>query len=273
MENILYIYWNISPYILKFGSFTLGYYNLLFVGGIVISSYIINRLFKKEGISDALFTKLFLYCFVGIVAGARLGHCLFYEPEYFLAHPLEMILPISFRNGSFSFGYRGLASHGGAIGLLIAIFLYCRQTKSPVLKTLDYIGVVAPLGGMCIRIGNFMNSEIIGDVTDVPWAVVFERVDMNPRHPAQLYEALAYLVIFIILFTLYKYRRSEFKSGFFFGSSIFLIFISRFCIEFIKEAQESFENYMALDMGQLLSIPFIVVGLYLIIAKKTVKSK
>jgi prolipoprotein diacylglyceryl transferase len=204
---------------------------------------------------------------IGILIGARLGHCLFYEPSYYLSHPLEMILPITFPpEGGIKFsGYQGLASHGGVLGLLIALCIYSRKTKHSMIDTLDLIAVVAGLSFVFIRIGNFMNSEIIGMPTTKPWGVIFERVDNLPRHPAQLYEAISYLIIFTLMMLLYKRMRARLKNGLLFGIATVLFFTARFVIEFVKENQVGFEDGMTLNMGQLLSLPYIAVGIGFII--------
>jgi phosphatidylglycerol---prolipoprotein diacylglyceryl transferase len=196
-----------------------------------------------------------------------LGHCLFYEPGYYFQHPLEIILPIqATEDGSYKFtGFQGLASHGGTLGLMIGLILYARKTKISLLRTVDIIAIVAPLGACFIRLANLMNSEIIGIPTTVSWAFIFEREDNLPRHPAQLYEAIAYALIFILLFFLYQRKKVQLQTGVLFGLSIALIFIARFFIEFIKERQVAFENQMKLDMGQILSIPFILLGIGFII--------
>jgi prolipoprotein diacylglyceryl transferase len=272
MRELLFIKWNVDPEIIK--GLSLGYYNLLFVGGLFLSAYIIKKIFDEKNISESIYLNLFYYSFFGIVIGARLGHCLFYQPEYFLNHPLEIILPFSFENGKFIFtGYRGLASHGGTIGLIIALFLFSKKTKMNIVQILDYIAIVAPLGGCFIRLGNLMNSEIIGKETNVPWAFIFERVDFIPRHPAQLYEAIAYLSFFLLSFFLYRKRAKTIKPGFLFGLALTQIFLFRFFIEFLKERQVDFENSMYLDMGQLLSIPFILIGLYFIFMYKNNSSE
>jgi phosphatidylglycerol---prolipoprotein diacylglyceryl transferase len=204
---------------------------------------------------------------VGIFVGARLGHCLFYEPSYYMSHPLEMFLPIQFKpGGGYTFsGYQGLASHGGTLGLIIALILYSKKTKEPIIKTLDLIAVVAPLGACFIRLANLMNSEIIGIPSNVPWAFIFVREDNLPRHPAQLYEAISYLFIFGIMLCLYMLKREKLQNGFFFGLVISMIFIARFFLEFIKGKQVPFEDQMKFDMGQLLSIPFVLIGIGFII--------
>ncbi|MFA7494304.1 MAG: prolipoprotein diacylglyceryl transferase [Proteiniphilum sp.] len=265
MNPLLYINWDVDPNIIQVNGFTLGYYNLLFVGGLLLSAWIVKKIFKKEGLSDDDYARLALYCFVGIVAGARLGHCLFYQPDYYLTHPLEMLLPFSWEGGVFKFtGYRGLASHGGAIGLIIAVLLFYRKTGIHFLTVFDYIAIVAPLGGAFIRLGNLMNSEIIGNPSNLPWAFIFMRADQIPRHPAQLYEAIAYLAFFLLLLMIYNKRSKTLKKGFLFGLVLILIFTFRFFIEFLKKEQVDFEKGLMLNMGQWLSIPFILVGVYLV---------
>jgi phosphatidylglycerol:prolipoprotein diacylglycerol transferase len=260
--DISFIHWDINPEITNIMGFPLRYYGILFAGGIVLCVFILRWIFKNENISSDKLDTLTVYGVIGIIVGARLGHCLFYDPAYYLNHPLEMFLPFKISaSGEYKFtGYEGLASHGGAAGLIIALILYSKSTKESILNTVDLIGVVAPLGCCFIRLANLMNSEILGFPTTVPWAFVFERVDNLPRHPAQLYEVICYLLSFILIFYLYKTNRLKLQNGFFFGLSISLIFIARFFIEFVKERQVSFEEQMTLDMGQLLSIPFVVVG-------------
>jgi len=273
--TIDYINWNIDPEIINLFGISLRYYGVLFVSGLVLCVYILTWVFKKEGIPLANLDKLTIYGLIGIFVGARLGHCLFYEPSYYLSHPLEMVLPIAFPpDGGIKFiGYQGLASHGGVLGLLIALYFYSRKTKQSMIDIIDLIAVVAGLGFGFIRLGNFMNSEIIGIPTTQPWGVIFERVDNVPRHPAQLYEAIFYFIIFAIMMILYKKLRYRLKNGFFFGLATVLFVTARFIIEFIKENQVGFEDKMTLNMGQLLSIPFIIAGIGFIIygLKKTKK--
>lgn len=236
---------------------------------------------SKEAVSGAeikpeLFDPLFIYCFIGILIGSRLGHCLFYEPDYFLSsgkHMVEMVLPIHFlADGSWKFtGYEGLASHGGTIGLIIALWLYVRRTKVNLWRVLDNVAIATPVTACLIRLGNLMNSEIIGKATDVPWAFIFERVDLLPRHPGQLYEAIAYAIFFFIGWYLYRKQPQRVGTGFFFGLCITLIFTARFFIEFTKDIQEEFEASMLLNMGQLLSLPFIALGLVCMFCPKVTK--
>jgi phosphatidylglycerol:prolipoprotein diacylglycerol transferase len=259
---LTFIYWNINPEIVNLFGFSLRYYGLLFATGLMLCVSLLRWIFKKEGIAATKLDTLTIYGMIGIFVGARLGHCLFYDPAYYLNHPLEILLPIQQTPaGTYEFiGFQGLASHGGGVGLIIALILYSRKTKESILNTVDLVAVVAPLGGCFIRLGNLMNSEIIGFPTDVPWAFIFVQEDNLPRHPAQLYEAIAYLLIFSLTFYLYKANRSYLKNGFFFGLSVSLIFIARFFIEFVKERQVAFEEHLLLDMGQLLSLPYILMG-------------
>ena len=262
-----YINWNADPEIINVLGISIRYYGLLFVSGLILCIFILGWIYKRENIPSEHLEKLSILGMIGILIGARLGHCLFYEPSYYLSHPLEMILPITFPpEGGIKFsGYQGLASHGGVLGLLIALCIYSRKTKHSMIDTLDLIAVVAGLSFVFIRIGNFMNSEIIGMPTTKPWGVIFERVDNLPRHPAQLYEAISYLIIFTIMMLLYKRMRARLKNGLLFGIATVLFFTARFVIEFVKENQVGFEDGMILNMGQLLSLPYIVVGIGFII--------
>jgi prolipoprotein diacylglyceryl transferase len=262
-----YIHWNHDPELVNIFGISIRYYSILFVSGLILCIYILGWIYKRENIPSENLEKLAIYGMIGILTGARLGHCLFYEPTYYLAHPLEIILPIQPQTGGgykFS-GYQGLASHGGVLGLLIALYIYSRKTKHSMIDNIDLITVVAGLSFGFIRLGNFMNSEIIGIPTTLPWGVIFERVDNVPRHPAQLYEAISYFIIFAIMVLLYKKMRARFKNGFLFGLGTILFFTARFVIEFVKENQVGFEDGMALNMGQLLSLPYIVVGVGFII--------
>lgn len=263
---MLFIDWNPSIEAFRIGSFAMRWYALCWLIGLLAAYFIVRRLYIQQKIKETLFEPLFIYCFLGILIGARLGHCLFYEPDYFLSsgqHMVEMLIPIRFLpDGGWRFtGYAGLASHGGTIGLIITLLLYVRKTKLNLWTVLDNIAIATPITACFIRLGNLMNSEIIGKVTDVPWAFVFQQVDMQPRHPGQLYEAIAYALLFVI--GLYFYRKSpqQVGTGFFFGLCLTYIFTARFFIEYTKEVQEAFEASLPLDMGQLLSIPFVVIGI------------
>ena len=275
MNHLTYISWN--PNIsFDLGFFQLRWYSLFWLIGLVLAYFIVKKLYNDKGIKDELFDPLFIYCFLGILIGARLGHCLFYEPDYFLSsgtHIIEMFLPIHKMNdGSWVFtGYEGLASHGGTLGLMIALFIYCRRNKIGLWTVLDFIAIATPITACCIRLGNLMNSEIIGKVTDVPWAFIFKQVDDLPRHPGQLYEAIVYLIFFFVGWAFYRKWPEKTGTGFFFGLCLTLIFTARFFIEFTKVNQVDFEEGMFLDMGQLLSIPFIIIGILCMVGGKWMK--
>lgn len=266
MFNALFIDWNPDVVAFQMGPFAVRWYSLCWCVGLLSVYVLMHRMFREQGLKEEQFDPMFLYCFAGILIGARLGHCLFYEPEYFLGHPLEMVLPVKFAaDGSWRFtGYEGLASHGGTIGLIAALWFFARHVKLTYLHVLDNVSIVTPVTAMFIRLGNLMNSEIIGRPTDVPWAFVFERVDAVPRHPGQLYEALCYFVFFLIHWACYRRWPARVGTGFFFGLCIFLIFFSRIFIEYTKENQVAFEDGMLFNMGQLLSVPFVLLGAFFI---------
>jgi phosphatidylglycerol:prolipoprotein diacylglycerol transferase len=267
----LYINWDFDSEIINISGFPLKYYGLLFACGLLLSMFILKGIFKRENLKDSDHEALFIYGIVGIVVGARLGHCLFYDFDYYSKNLLEIFLPIKKSlNGEYEFiGFAGLASHGGAVGLIISLFLYSKKYKIKYLKILDLIAIVAPLGATFIRLANLMNSEMIGNPTTMPWAFIFRRIDNVPRHPAQLYEAISYLIIFIIIFSIYKSKNIKLGDGFYFGLVITLIFIMRVLIEFVKINQVEFEEGMKLNMGQILSIPFILIGMYFILKNLT----
>lgn len=277
MNQLLgYIVWNPDLVAFKIkdtfpliGGFGIRWYSLCWCIGLVVSYILVMKLYDHQKIKRELFDPLFIYVFVGILVGARLGHCLFYQPDYFLSHPIEMFLPIRQIGGSWKLvGYEGLASHGGTIGTMIALWLYVRKTKLSIWTVIDNIAIATPFTAFAIRMGNLMNSEIIGKVTDVPWAFIFEHVDKYPRHPGQLYEAIAYLILFIIMIAIYKKKPQKVGSGWFFGLCLTYIFTLRFLIEYTKEIQEAFEASLPLDMGQILSIPFVIIGIAAMIGGK-----
>lgn len=274
----LYINWDFDSEIINIFGFPLKYYGLLFGCGLLLSTYILKGIYKNENLKDNAHEALFVYGIIGIFVGARLGHCLFYDFEYYSKNILEMFLPIKINQiGEIKFiGYSGLASHGGTIGLIISLFLYSKKYEIKYLKILDLIAIVAPLGATFIRLANLMNSEMIGNPTTMPWAFIFRKVDNLPRHPAQLYEAIVYFIIFIIIFTVYKTKNIKLGNGFMFGLAITLIFTMRILIEYVKVNQVEFEEGMKLNMGQILSIPFILIGIYFMgknLTKKEIKYK
>lgn len=266
MEHFLYITWDPSDTAVSFGPLAIHWYSMCWLVGLALAYLLVQRLYKEQKVKEGLFDPLFLYCFIGILAGARLGHCLFYQPDVFLTswrHFIEIFLPIDISDsGSWRFtGYRGLASHGGTLGLMLALWMYVRRTKMNVWQVLDNIAIATPVTACFIRLGNLMNSEIIGRITDVPWAFIFERVDSMPRHPGQLYEAIAYALLFFIGWRIYRKQPQRVGTGFFFGLCLTYIFTARFFIEYTKEVQEAFEQTLPLNMGQMLSIPFVIIGI------------
>lgn len=280
MLNLLsYILWNPNPIICNIGPVAIRWYSTCWIVGLALGFLLMMRLYKQQNIPDEKFDPLFLYIFFGVLIGARLGHCLFYEPGYFLSswdHFIEMLIPFHHMpDGSWKLtGYEGLASHGGVIGMFIAIWIYCRRNKISDWVVWDNMGICSGLTACFIRLGNLMNSEIIGRVTDVPWAFIFERVDQYPRHPGQLYEALAYFVIFIIILAVYHRKGPKtVGSGLYFGLCLTLIFTFRFFIEYTKEFQEAFEAGLPIDMGQILSLPLIVIGVLAIVRSQRVLRK
>ena len=253
---ISFIHWNPSPEIFQLGPIAVRWYGLLFASGFLIGYYIGEKMLKSENVSQKWVDSLFFYMIIATVVGARLGHVFFYGWEYYSKHLAE--IPMVWKGG--------LASHGGAIGIIVAMYIHSRLvTKRSILWTLDRMAVPTALAGAFIRLGNLMNSEIYGVQTSLPWGFIFLRnQETLPKHPTQLYEAICYLIGFGILMYLFWRTRSRYKPGLLMGAFFVLVFVPRFLIEFIKEDQETFEATMALNMGQWLSIPFILAGIYFI---------
>ncbi|MFT7352415.1 MAG: phosphatidylglycerol:prolipoprotein diacylglycerol transferase [Flavobacterium sp.] len=262
----LYITWDFDSEIINLFGFPLKYYGLIFVSGLLLCMLVLKKVFKKENLSETAHEALLVYGIAGIFIGARIGHCLFYDFDYYSKNVLEIFLPIKIMaNGGYKFiGYAGLASHGGTLGLIISLLFYSKKHQIKYLKIVDIIAIVAPLGAAFIRLANLMNSEMIGNPTNLPWAFVFSKIDNVPRHPAQLYESISYFIIFALVFGVYKLKNITLGSGFIFGLSITLIFTMRILIEFVKINQVDFEDGMFLNIGQILSIPFIAIGLFFI---------
>ncbi len=249
MEHLI---WDFQPEIFRLGSFAPRWYGLMFAIGFMVGYSVMQKIFRQEGRNEEDLSSLLFHVMLGTIIGARLGHCLFYEPEYYLSHPLEIL-----------FVWKGgLASHGGTIGVLIAVWLYKRQHRDQGYVWLaDRLSIAIAFTAACIRIGNFFNSEILGKPSDLPWAIVFKAAgETVARHPAMLYEAISYLILAALLYLIYLKNAAKVR-GQMIGLMFFWIFTSRFFIEFVKENQVPFENEMALNMGQLLSIPFIILGL------------
>ena len=259
---LAFIEWSVSPEIFHLGPVSVRYYGFLFAMAFVAGYFIMTWIFKKEGRPQPDLEQLSVYMIFGTVIGARLGHCLFYNPAYYLSNPIEIL----------KVWEGGLASHGAAIGIITAIYIFSNKKKNySMLWILDRIVIVVALAGTFIRLGNLFNSEIIGKPTDVSWAFIFTAVDNLPRHPTQLYESIAYFIIFLFLIFIYYKGIKKNKSGLLFGLFLVLVFTFRFFIEFLKENQSGFEAGMALNMGQLLSIPFVIAGSIFI--AKSFKSK
>jgi phosphatidylglycerol---prolipoprotein diacylglyceryl transferase len=261
--SINYITWNVSPEIFSIGTWAIRWYGLLFASSFFLGYFILYRVFAKEKIEIKYLDELTTYMIVGTVLGARLGHCLFYEPSYYLQHPLKILMVWE----------GGLASHGAAIGIILTIIVFSRVRKFSFLWVIDRIVIVVALSGLLIRTGNLMNSEIFGIPTTLPWGFYFLRASnpaeaIDPRHPTQLYEGLSYLVIFVFLWRYYYLKDGKPLPGYLFGMFLILVFGVRFFIEFIKEPQVGFEQSMILNMGQLLSIPFVFSGILLVLFSK-----
>lgn len=276
MNYELFITWNPSLDAFSIGPFSIRWYSLMWLIGLLGAYLMVRWLYKKQNIPNEKFEPLFIYCFMGILIGSRLGHCLFYQPDYFLTSwkgVVEMFLPIKIdaTGGWHMTGYQGLASHGGTLGLILALLLYVRNMKVPVWTVLDNIAIATGITASCIRIGNLMNSEIVGKITDesLPWAFWFVQNDgaqqVVLRHPGQLYEAIAYALLFLVMLFLYRKMPQKVGTGFYFGFCLAYIFTFRFFIEYFKEVQEAFEQGLPFDMGQILSIPFIIIGAYYMI--------
>ncbi len=257
-----YIIWDVDSEIFHVGSFSVRWYGLLFALGFLIGVQIMTHIFKVEKMPVSDTDSLLIYMVVSTILGARIGHFLFYEPSVLFKNPLEVIIP----------PYSGLASHGALVGILLGLWLYSRRKSSRAtgqtfLWVTDRIAIPVAFGGFCIRLGNLMNSEIVGRPTDVPWAFVFMRnaeYAKIPRHPAQLYESLSYLVLFFILYWFWNRYKSQMPRGSSLGFWLICTFGLRFLYEYLKENQVAFENNLALNMGQILSIPAVLLGVFLV---------
>nr|NQU91940.1 prolipoprotein diacylglyceryl transferase [Bacteroidota bacterium] len=260
---LTFIEWSVSPEVFPGTWFPVRWYGLLFAGGFFFGYLIMQKIFKYENLPIKLLDQLATYMVIATIVGARLGHVLFYEPALYFDDPLEIL---KIWNG-------GLASHGAAIGILFALWLFSMKNKKPYFWVLDRIVIVVALAGVFIRLGNLMNSEIFGIETTLPWGFIFTSWDQVPRHPTQIYEALGYLLIFIYLYRYYWKTDGKPRPGYLFGMFLVLLFAIRFLIEFVKVPQVQFESGMMLNMGQWLSIPFIIIGLIIIVMKPKVLGK
>ncbi|MGE5216909.1 MAG: prolipoprotein diacylglyceryl transferase [Chloroflexota bacterium] len=254
-----YWVWNIDPAIFRLGPFEVRWYGLFFALGFFLGFQIMTQTYHREGRDIGALSDLLLYLMLGTIIGARLGHVLFYQPDYYFTHPLEIIM----------IWKGGLASHGGFAGVMIALYFYLRKhAEMSFIELADRLTVPCLLAAALIRVGNFFNSEIVGTPSTLPWAIVFARVDDIPRHPAMLYEASAYFIVFCALYLASLKTLVLQFPGRLFGAALTVCFLARFMIEFVKENQVPFEQRLPLNMGQLLSIPFIVAGVYLVFASR-----
>ncbi len=266
MLDLLYIHWNADPVLIHIGDFSLRWYSFGFLFAFIFGYLILTRMFKQQNVDVRHADALVVYMFLAVLIGARLGHCLFYEPGYYLTsdHWWEMIIPIS--DGHFT-GYQGLASHGAAVGILFALWLFYKQKHINTWWVLDRICIVVALGGAFIRFGNFMNSEIWGYETTVPWGVIFERdhsAGPNPRHPTQLYESVCYLILFVVSLLVYRKKRGDLHNGRLFGWWLIALFMIRILLEFTKVRTVDLGNSF-FSMGQWLSVPFVLLGATLVV--------
>jgi len=259
-----YFHWQIEPVLIHLGPLQIRWYGILFVSGLLIGFHIMRWIYKREGKDDKSLDDLLLYLIVGIVVGARLVHTLIYEPDYFLAHPVEILYVWK----------GGLASHGGLIGALIATYLYCKKYNLDFEWVVSRMTIPGAMFSTFVRIGNFFNSEILGKKATISWAVVFERIDNYPRHPVQLYEAFAYLIIFFIMLLLYLKLSPKNSTKILGGVFLILVFGVRFVLEFFKVRQADYVLFQSLSVGQLLSIPFAIFGvIWLIWGLKRIKER
>ena len=263
MFETLAINWSVNPEIFALGPLSVRWYGLLFISGFILGWYIFKWFFNREDIPETLLDPLLYTLLAGTIIGARLGHCLFYQPDYYLGSWQgfwEIFMPWK----------GGLASHGGTIALIFAMIWfarkYGRRHDFDFIWILDHLAIAVCFAATFIRLGNLFNSEIYGDVTNLPWGFVFElRGETLPKHPTQLYEALSYFLLGVALTSIYKFKADKVYRGFFIGTFFIGCFGMRFLIEFIKEPQVMFEQNMVLNMGQLLSIPFVLMGIGLLI--------
>lgn len=249
-----YLVWNVTPEIFSIGPIRVRWYGALFATGFICGYYLMRWIYRRENKNVAELENLLLYVAAGTIIGARLGHCLFYDPAFYLSHPWKILM----------IWEGGLASHGGGLGVLIAVYLYCRKYSVSFLWLMDRLAITVALAGSFIRVGNLFNSEILGKAADVPWAIIFQRVDSVPRHPVQLYESLSYFVIFVISLLIYKFYFDKLKNGFLLGVVMVLIVSARIFLEFFKMPQAHYETGLDWSVGQLLSIPYLIAGFIII---------
>lgn len=260
MEHTPYIYWDISPELFSFGPFTVRWYGIFFSLSFLLGLRIMHWIFRRENKPEKDLDCLFYHVILGSVVGARMGYCLIYNPEYYFNHPFEIM----------KIWEGGLSSHGGGIGVFTALYFYTRRRPGQsLLRMLDRIAIPAALSGCFIRIGNLFNSEIVGVSTSVSWAFVFLRIDLQPRHPVQLYEAISYGLLFLLLLNVYQKKNTKLQHGVLLGLFLVVLSTTRFCLEFLKTRQASYDTELPFSIGQWLSIPAIVIGLVLLRNKRS----
>ncbi|MCP4802577.1 MAG: prolipoprotein diacylglyceryl transferase [Bacteroidetes bacterium] len=276
--HFLQIVWEPASEGLKlFGDFKIHYYSMMWMAAFILGWYLMKKIYIQEQQSEEKLDSLFIYSVLGILIGARLGHVIFYQPELFKQDFFSVFLPCRF-NPEFEFtGFRGLASHGAAIGMIISMYLYNKKVlHKSVLWILDRVVIPVALGAIFVRVGNFFNSEMIGKPADesLPWAIIFKNYDNIPRHPGQLYEAFGYIFVFLTLWFLYWKGKKSKQTGFLFGLFLVLLMTVRLFVERFKIEQVVGRDdwILGLNTGQVLSIPFILIGLYFMFLYKTKKS-
>ena len=250
-----HLVWDLNPVFFSVGPLTIHWYGVLFATAILSGLQVMKWIFQTEKQDLAALDNLLVYIVIGVIVGARLGHCFFYDPSYYFANPMKIL----------AIWEGGLASHGGGLGAIIAAGVYSKKNNMNFMWLLDRLAICTALFGFFVRSANFVNSEILGTPSNVPWAVIFSRIDNIARHPSQLYEAIAYLTIFFVLMFFYKKKKAQTPQGSILGVFLILIFTARFLIEMLKEKQAAYAADIALTAGQMLSIPFFIAGILLVI--------
>jgi len=248
--------WNVDPVLLALGPLTIHWYGALFASSIFAGLYYMRWIYQQENQNVESLDNLLIYVVIGIIVGARLGHCVFYDPDYYFSNPLKIL----------AIWEGGLASHGGGLGAIIGTYFYTRKAPFSFIWLLDRLAIATALFGIFVRSANFVNAEILGKPTDVPWAVIFARIDNVARHPAQLYEAIAYAIIFISLTLVYKLTKAKSHQGMLLGIFLIMTFTARFIIEYFKQQQAAYNIEISMNTGQMLSIPFFLIGIMLVIS-------
>ncbi|MDR1671422.1 MAG: prolipoprotein diacylglyceryl transferase [Alistipes sp.] len=257
MMNFLAVTWNVDPVMLNLWGFKIMWYGLCWMIALGGGAFFFKNFIDREKLDPRLLDRAFWWGVIATMVGARLGHCLFYDPVHYLTHPIELLY---IRQG-------GMASHGAAVGLLLGLWAFSKRSKLPYIWVLDRVMIPVTVGGAVVRFGNLLNSEIYGHATELPWGFIFVRAgETVPKHPTQIYEALCYLATFaVLLFLYYRKNMGARRPGLMFGVGLLGVFLSRFLLEFIKNPQIAAEETMLINIGQILSLPFIIAGIVMII--------